>query len=148
MQKSYLRLGVMAALSFVSMYVLMYAMVDSFANVIPNINQFYMALLMTVPMIVIEVFLMSHMYQNRLLNVGIVVASLFVLFGSFFLIRAQVGVGDTQFLKSMIPHHAGAVLMCSRANVKDAQIQELCRNILKGQQAEIEWMKSKLESLK
>ena len=40
----------MAVLSFISMYILMYAMADSFANVIPNINQFYMAGLMTMPM--------------------------------------------------------------------------------------------------
>jgi hypothetical protein len=39
------------ALSFISMYVLMYAMVDRFANVYPNFNQFYMAGLMTAPMV-------------------------------------------------------------------------------------------------
>jgi hypothetical protein len=39
----YIKLLVMAVLSFISMYVLMYAMVNTFVNVIPNINQFYMA---------------------------------------------------------------------------------------------------------
>ena len=45
----YKKLLVMAGLSFMSMYVLMYAMVNTFANVVPNINQFYMAGLMTAP---------------------------------------------------------------------------------------------------
>jgi hypothetical protein len=36
-------LAAMAALSFVSMYVLMYAMADPIKNVIPNWNQAYMA---------------------------------------------------------------------------------------------------------
>jgi hypothetical protein len=36
----YIRLAAMAVLSFVSMYVLMYAMVDRFTNVYPNFNQF------------------------------------------------------------------------------------------------------------
>ena len=49
----------MAALSFVAMYVLMYAMVDRVANVHPNLNQLYMAALMTAPMIVLELVLMG-----------------------------------------------------------------------------------------
>jgi uncharacterized protein (DUF305 family) len=50
----YSRLAVMAALSFAAMYVLMYAMVERFANVHPNLNQAYMAGLMTAPMILIR----------------------------------------------------------------------------------------------
>ena len=41
----------MAAPSFVSMYALMYAMADRFANVYMNLNQVYMAGLMTAPMV-------------------------------------------------------------------------------------------------
>lgn len=37
----YVRLGVMLFLSFLAMFALMYAMVDRFANVYPNLNQFY-----------------------------------------------------------------------------------------------------------
>ena len=39
--KHYKHLLIMAVLSFISMYVLMYSMVDTFANVFPNVNQFY-----------------------------------------------------------------------------------------------------------
>ena len=46
----YRRLLVMTALSFVAMYVLMYAMVDRFDNVYSNFNQVYMAGLMTASM--------------------------------------------------------------------------------------------------
>jgi len=52
MKNMYLRLLVMAVLSFISMYVLMYMMVDKFEDVYPNLNQFYMAGMMTAPMIV------------------------------------------------------------------------------------------------
>jgi hypothetical protein len=61
----YGRLLLMAVLSFISMYVLMYAMVDAFANVYANFNQFYMAWLMTAPMVIIEIALMGAMYQNK-----------------------------------------------------------------------------------
>ena len=41
----------MMGLSFVAMYALMYAMVDQWANVYNNVNQFYMAGLMAAPML-------------------------------------------------------------------------------------------------
>ena len=39
----YKRLIWMVVISFTAMYILMYSMVDKLANVIPNFNQFYMA---------------------------------------------------------------------------------------------------------
>lgn len=132
----------MGVLSFISMYILMYAMVDEFSKVYPNINQFYMAALMTAPMIIIEVVLMGDMYRNRRANAFIVGGSAAGLALFFFLIRAQTAVGDAQFLKSMIPHHAGAILMCDRAPIQDQEIKALCKKIIEGQQAEIDQMKA------
>lgn len=143
--KHYGRLVLMFLLHLVAMYVLMYAMVDSVANVHHNYNQLYMAVLMASPMLVLELLLMGSMYPNKKLNGGIITAGLLLLVGSFFFIRQQVAIADEQFLKSMIPHHAGAVLMCEKAHLEDPQIQELCANILSGQKAEIEWMNQKLE---
>jgi hypothetical protein len=61
----YVHLLVMTVLSFLSMYILMYAMVDWFANVYGNLNQFYMAGLMTAPMVLIEMAVMAAMYPNK-----------------------------------------------------------------------------------
>ena len=47
----------------------------------------------------------------------------------------------------MIPHHAGAILMCEQASIENREIQELCKTIVSGQQAEIDQMKRKLEAL-
>jgi uncharacterized protein (DUF305 family) len=63
------------------------------------------------------------------------------------LLRQQAAVSDTQFLRSMIPHHAGAILMCEQAPLQDAEIKALCKNIVSGQQSEIDQMKAKLETL-
>jgi hypothetical protein len=57
---SYGRLLAMTAMMFIAMYILMYAMVDTFGNVYNNLNQIYMAGLMTAPMIVIELALMER----------------------------------------------------------------------------------------
>ena len=64
----YQKLLWMMAVSFIAMYILMYAMVDKFDNVIPNFNQFYMAGLMSSPMLIIELLLMGKMYPNKKLN--------------------------------------------------------------------------------
>lgn len=140
--KHYIRLAVMTALMFVAMYVLMYAMVDQLENVFPNVNQFYMAGLMTAPMVIIELAIMRGMYEKRRANVGIAIVSLVAFAGFWVGIREQIAVSDEQFLKSMIPHHAGAVLMCEKAPVQDSEIKSLCQNILRSQQAEIEQMKA------
>jgi uncharacterized protein (DUF305 family) len=45
----------------------------------------------------------------------------------------------------MIPHHAGAILMCEQADLTDAAILELCRQIVDSQEAEIRQMKGLLD---
>lgn len=95
----YKKLALMIVLSFIFMYMLMYAMVDSFSNVIPNANQFYMAGLMTMPMIIIELSVMGSMYLKKKLNVTIIIAGIIGLIVFYFSIRQQAGIGDKEFLK-------------------------------------------------
>ncbi len=148
MQKEhYKKLLIMAVLSFISMFILMYAMVDAFSNVFVNINQFYMAGLMTAPMIIIEIALMGAMYMDKKLNAIIVAVSSVLLIAFFVFVRQQSAVSDKQFLRSMIPHHAAAILMCEKANLEDPEIKDLCQAIISGQQAEIDQMKAKLQEL-
>jgi cation transport ATPase len=143
----YRRLIIMAVLSFISMYVLMYAMVNSLGNVYNNLNQVYMAALMTAPMVVIELIVMSAMYKDKRRNSLIIAGSIFAALIFYLLIREQTAISDKQFLRSMIPHHAGAILMCENAPVQDAEIKELCTTIIASQQAEIDLMKAKLGEL-
>lgn len=146
--RHYTYLAIMTALMFIAMYILMYAMVDRFENVFSNINQFYMAGLMTAPMVLIELAIMRAMYENRMANIVIIVVSVIAFAGFWVGIRQQIAVTDEQFLKSMIPHHAGALLMCGKAPIQDSEIQSLCREIIRGQQSEIEQMKAILSRLK
>jgi uncharacterized protein (DUF305 family) len=142
----YRRLGLMVAASFVAMYVLMYAMVDRLDNVFHNINQVYMAGLMASAMVPIELALMRAMYPDRGKNAVALTASFVALVACWLMVRNQAAVGDRQFLRSMIPHHSAAVLMCREAPIQDARVVDLCRRILANQEAEIEEMKSYLGS--
>ena len=143
----YRSLLIMTLVSFAAMYVLMYSMVDSFANVYANVNNLYMAGLMAMPMVVIELAVMRGMYKDRRRNwlVGGVATIAGVAF--FMLIRVQGGVGDRQFVRSMIPHHASAILMCQQAPIRDEEIRNLCREIVSGQQREVDQMKVILDRL-
>ncbi|CAM3445001.1 DUF305 domain-containing protein [Flavobacterium longum] len=143
----YRKLLIMTVLSFIAMYILMYSMVDRLENVIPNINQIYMAGLMTMPMVIIELSIMGAMYKNKKANLAIMAVSAIALIAFFFAIRVQTAVGDKEFLKSMIPHHAAAILMVKEAELSDPEIQQLAKNIISSQQAEIEQMKAKIEEL-
>ena len=109
----------MTVLSYIAMYVLMYAMVDRWNNVFNNVNQLYMAGLMAI-------------------------AALLVMLLCWFGIRTQAAVTDQQFVRSMIPHHAGAILMCGKNRLRDPDLQQLCREIVRSQEAEIERMKAEL----
>lgn len=140
----YGRLGWMLLLSFAAMYVLMYAMVDRLGNAVPNINTAYMAGLMTAPMVILELLLMGRMYPDKRKNLVIVALGVVLLLASWFAIRVQAGVGDRQFLKSMIPHHAGAILMCEQATLTDPEVKALCTGIVKAQEEEIARMEALL----
>ena len=144
--RHYQRLLIMTALSFAAMYVFMYAMVNVFTNAIPNLNQFYMAGLMAAPMVIIEFLVMRSMYPNRRLNAAIIANSAVALLAFWIGIRQQVAINDTQFLKSMIPHHAGAILMCETVQSKAPEIRKLCSEIIASQQAEIDQMRALLNS--
>jgi uncharacterized protein (DUF305 family) len=125
----------------------MYSMVNTIDNVYNNFNQFYMAAIMTAPMVIFEVLLMSSMYQNKKLNALIIAASVAGLVIFFLFIRQQTAISDRQFLRSMIPHHAGAILMCEESPIEDAEIKDLCQSIVESQQEEISQMEAKLKEL-
>jgi hypothetical protein len=129
-ENHYRHLFAMAALSFVAMYILMYAMVNTIADVYMNVNHVYIAGLMTAPMIVIELLVMGGMYHNTKLNALIIAASALGALATFMFIRQQTAVSDGQFLRSMIPHHSGAILMCEGASLQDPENRELCKAIV------------------
>jgi hypothetical protein len=68
----YKRFAVMAVAMFAAMYFIMYAMIDGLNNLIPNINNLYMTLLMVSAMLIIELWIMKGMYQNKKINWAII----------------------------------------------------------------------------
>lgn len=130
------------ALSLIPMYLAMFTMIDGWSDYRNNVNMLYMALTMLAPMGVIMLATMGSMYQNKPLNLALY-AGLAVLFvASFLATRSQALVDDEQFIKSMIPHHSGAILMCREARLADPELMKLCEEIVKAQRAEIRQMEA------
>ncbi|HEX7886057.1 MAG TPA: DUF305 domain-containing protein [Phenylobacterium sp.] len=149
-RQHYVMLAVNLALSLAIMYFAMFAMIFGWGEFIQNINFFYMALVMWAPMAIVMLLTMKAMYMNTKLNVVLHVAFVAIFVLSLIGIRAQGLVGDRQFVRSMIPHHSGALLMCKEASLKDPELRALCfgpDGIIESQTREIGQMKAILERL-
>ncbi|HKS56554.1 MAG TPA: DUF305 domain-containing protein [Steroidobacteraceae bacterium] len=145
MQGSYKELAVELVIDFVIMYFVMYTMIASLDHLYLNINNVYMTLMMVAPMAVVMLVAMRSMFPSRSLNLALLAGAALVFLGSFAAMRTQAAVGDEQFLRSMIPHHSGAILMCEQSAITDPEIRELCGQIIQSQQAEIEQMQAILK---
>ncbi len=145
MRSHYRMLGLNLVISVIIMYFVMFTMIWNFREFFNNLNMVYMALMMAMPMGILMLLMMGMMYPNKKLNLLLygLFALLFVL--AFWAMRAQGLVGDRQFVRAMIPHHSGAILMCNRASLQDAEIRDLCfkpNGIVDSQTREIAQMKA------
>ena len=136
--------GLNMALSLAVMYLAMFTMIYSLGEFYNNLNMFYMTLMMAAPMGVLMLLLMKSMFTNARLNRVLHLAFGVVFILAYLGVRSQALVGDSQFLRSMIPHHSGAILMCEQASLRDPQIKSLCANIIVSQKQEIDQMKQLL----
>ena len=145
---SYKTLALTVGVNFFIMFALTFVGVNRVGDIYLNLNRFYMALVMVAPMVFLMVFFMSRMFENKRLNMLLYLGSTLVFLAAFLAIRTQALVGDTQFLRSMIPHHSIAIKTCQQATIKDPEIVELCKGIVASQQAEIDQMNDILDRLK
>jgi cation transport ATPase len=129
------------------MYFIMFSMVDTAGDVFQNLNTFYMALMMAAPMVALMPLMMKEMYPDKKKNRLVIIGAMLVLIGAFAAIRFQSAIGDTQFVRSMIPHHSGAILMCEKAKISDPELKSLCNDISKAQRQEIQQMENILNRL-
>lgn len=136
-----------SAIHFVIMYAVMYTMVANLSDVFINLNNVYMTGMMLAPMTLLMILSMRKMYPNKKLNYAIAI-TVVVLFGTLYaFMRNQTFVDDKEFIRSMIPHHSGAILMCSESKINDPELKNLCAQIIEGQRNEIDQMKKILSRL-
>jgi len=137
MKKMYIRFGAMIATSTVAMFVLMYLNTYAWDHVQWSETRFYMAFVMGSTMAAIMLLFMLGMYKSRIVNVTILTTSILVFALSLSLVRSQVTVQDTSYMRAMIPHHSIAILTSERSELTDLRVLELADAIILAQRREI-----------
>ncbi|MGQ9365497.1 DUF305 domain-containing protein [Azospirillum sp. ST 5-10] len=135
--RSYGKFAIILSINLVVMFVLTMAFIERADHFYVNLSNFYMALLMLAPMAMLMLVLMGGMFPNRTVNIALLAGFGLLFAAALWLGRAEILVGDEQFLKAMIPHHSRAILVCEQAAITDPDIVELCGQIIESQRREI-----------
>jgi heme/copper-type cytochrome/quinol oxidase subunit 4 len=141
MKNHYVRFLLMIISMFITMYVLMYVLVSSHSGA----NQFQMTVLMTAPMVAIEIILMNELYRNKRLNRTIVILSLVFTIACWVLIREQTTIFEMLFSTAETTSHSGASMEGHDSAATNTNIEKLCGETVRTQAEEIRKLKEALK---
>jgi Ca2+/Na+ antiporter len=132
--------------SFIVQYFLMPPiMVNKFVYITNNIGKAYLATIMALFMVLIEVIMHDHQYHILSLNWYAIIFALLAMF--IYLYRKQIAINDKQYLEGMIEHHSMALFMSEEILKKtdNYDVSKIAKNIIQTQNDEIELMNSVLK---
>ena len=141
------RFAAMIATSTFIMFFLMYQLVYEADHAMFSMNRLIASLVMGAVMTGVMLGFMWSMYEGQGIKVAVLGGA--VLLGGVFLYvnRAQVLIGDSEFMKAMIPHHSIAINNARKAEISDPRVRELADKIIAAQVREIREMKLLLEDI-
>lgn len=145
--RPYINFICMITVSSTFMFGLMYLNTYESGHVWFSQTRLFMTFIMAGSMALVMLFFMRHMYENKLANVAIVLASIALMGLGLWLVRSQATVGDTAWMKAMIPHHSIAILTSERANISDPRVRKLADEIIEAQRREIGEMEFLIEDI-
>ena len=138
---SYWRFAAMIVTSTLVMFGLMYLNTYLWTHLFFSETRAYMAILMGATMAIVMLAFMLSMYAHKGINSAIFIGAAIVFGVSLWFVRSQVTVGDTSFMRAMIPHHSIAIMTSSRANISDPRVRKLADEIVYAQDKEIAEMR-------
>lgn len=147
MSYSYGRFLAMIATSTIVMFGLMYLNTYAADHIFFSETRAYMALYMGATMAVIMLVFMLGMYGNAAANIAILAGSVVLFALALYLVRSQAVIGDTSYMRAMIPHHSIAILTSERAGIADPRVRKLADGIIEAQRLEIAEMKALIADL-
>ena len=115
-------------------------MVNKIMYITNNIGKAYLATIMALFMVLIEI--MMHDHQYRVLSVNLYVALFATLALFTYLYRKQIAVNDNQYLEGMIEHHSMAIFTSDEILKKtdNYEITKLAKIIISQQSDELKVM--------
>lgn len=141
------RFAAMIAASTVIMFFLMYQLVYSTDHAMFSLNRLLAALIMGAVMTVVMLAFMWKMYEGQGIKVAVVAVAGVVAVALLATNRSQALVGDTAFMKAMIPHHSIAINNARQASISDPRVRELADKIITSQVREIAEMKALIRDI-
>ena len=124
--------------SFLIQYFLMPPiMVSNRRYITNNLGKAYMAVIMAIFMVFLEVMMHDHQYHILSFNLYTILAVGLVLF--VYLYRNQIAIDDKQYLEGMIEHHSMGIFTSEEIlnKTNDYNIAKLAKNIIQTQKDEI-----------
>jgi uncharacterized protein (DUF305 family) len=120
-------------------------MVNKINYITNNIGKAYLASIMGLFMVLIEVMMHDHQYHVLSVNWYAILFALLALFT--YLYRKQIAINDKQYLEGMIEHHSMAVFMSDEILKKtdNYDIAKLAKNIIQTQNDELRNMTNLLK---
>ena len=134
--------------SFLIQYFLMSPiMVNSLSDITNNIGKAYMATIMALFMILLEVMMHDHQYSVFSLHLYVGIVAALIIF--IYLYRKQVLIKDKQYLEGMIEHHSMALLTSEEILQKtdNYDIAKLAKNIIQTQTDELRTMRELVDKM-
>lgn len=120
-------------------------MVNTLSDITNNIGKVYIATIMGLFMILLEIIMHDHQYSVLSLNLYAIIFAVLVLF--IYLYRKQVAINDKQYLEGMIEHHSMGILTSEEVLNKtdNYDVTKLAKNIIQTQKDEITLMRRLLK---
>jgi hypothetical protein len=131
--------------SFIVQYFIMPPiMVNKLTYVTNNIGKAYLATIMGLFMVLIEVMMHDHQYHVLSVNWYAILFALLAMFT--YLYRNQIAINDKQYLEGMIEHHSMALFQSEEILKKtdNYDIAKLAKNIIQTQTDELTFMSNLL----
>lgn len=147
MSMGWMRFAAMIITSTVIMFFLMYQLVYSWDHALFSLTRFISSLVMGCVMTVVMLAFMWRMYQPDVAKFAVLTVAIFGGVALLAVNRSQVLVGDTTFMKAMIPHHSIAINNARRADIRDPRVRYLADRIIRDQVKEIAEMKMLIEDI-
>ena len=111
-----------------------------------NLGKIYMAIIMSLFMIFLEIMMHDHQYNIFSFKSYTFIGLGLVLF--IYLYRTQKGINDKQYLEGMIEHHSMGIFTSEEIVKKtnDYNVAKLAKNIIQTQKDEIRIMEELLKN--
>jgi hypothetical protein len=147
MGMSWVRFAGMIAVSTFIMFFLMYQLIYSLDHAMFSMNRLIASLVMGCVMSIVMLGFMWSMYDGVGTKVAVLAAAAVGAVALLAVNRSQALIGDTSFMKAMIPHHSIAINNAEKASIRDPRVRKLADEIIASQVREIAEMKMLIEDI-